>query len=298
MAKEKARIKKREKEKARKKVKIIQIIQFSKLRKQTKRMDLGLKNKVIIVTGGYSGIGEAIVREAAKEGAIPIIIGRSEERGTALEEELKRQGFDCLSVVAELSDASQCSNAIQQVLAKYGRINALVNNAGFNDGVGLESGSPERFLSSIQNNIFHYYTMAHYALPALKKEEDSSIINISSKTGVTGQGGTSAYVASKAGQLGLTREWAVELLPYKIRVNAIAPAEVMTPLYEKWLQTFDNPQEKLHEINKRIPLGKRMTTSEEIAYMTLFLISNKSMHTTGQIIYVDGGYTHLDRAIT
>jgi L-fucose dehydrogenase len=261
-------------------------------------MDLGLKGKVIIVTGGYSGIGEAIVKQAAKEGAIPVIVGRSAERGKALEATLKQEGFECFSVAAELSEAKQCQIAIEQVLAKYGRINALVNNAGFNDGVGLENGSPEKFMASIQNNIFHYYTMAHYALPALKKEQDSSIINISSKTGVTGQGGTSAYVASKAGQLGLTREWAVELLPYKIRVNAIAPAEVMTPLYEKWLNTFENPQEKLQEITRRIPLGKRMTTSEEIAYMTLFLISDKSMHTTGQIIYVDGGYTHLDRAIT
>ncbi len=261
-------------------------------------MDLGLKNKVIIVTGGYSGIGEAIVREAAKEGAIPVIVGRSGERGRALEGELKQQGFDCLSVAAELGEAGQCEQAIAQTLAKYHRINALVNNAGLNDGVGLESGSPQKFMDSIQNNIFHYYAMAHYALPALKQESDSSIINISSKTGVTGQGGTSAYVASKAGQLGLAREWAVELLPYKIRVNAIAPAEVMTPLYEKWLNTFENPAEKLHEITKRIPLGKRMTTSEEIAYMALFLISGKSAHTTGQIIYVDGGYTHLDRAIT
>jgi L-fucose dehydrogenase len=261
-------------------------------------MDLGLKSKVIIVTGGYSGIGEAIVREAAREGAIPVIVGRSAERGKALEHELKQQGFDCLSVTAELSNAQQCEQAIAQILANYHKINALVNNAGFNDGVGLENGSPQKFMDSLQNNIFHYYTMAHYALPALKKEADSSIINISSKTGVTGQGGTSAYVASKAGQLGLTREWAVELLPYQIRVNAIAPAEVMTPLYEKWLNTFEKPAEKLLEITKRIPLGRRMTTSEEIAYMTLFLISDKSMHTTGQIIYVDGGYTHLDRAIT
>jgi len=260
-------------------------------------VDLGLKNKVVVITGGYSGIGEAIVREVAKEGAIPVIVGRWGGRSRIIENDLKQHGYEYMAVVTELSQAVECESAIAQVMAKYGRINVLVNNAGFNDGIGLESGNPDKFMESLQNNIFHYYAMAHYALPALKQQTGNSIINISSKTGVTGQGGTSAYVASKAGQLGLTREWAVELLPYQIRVNAVIPAEVMTPLYEQWLNTFENPEEKLREITKRIPLGKRMTTPEEIAFMTLFLISDKAAHITGQHIFVDGGYTHLDRAV-
>jgi len=260
-------------------------------------MDLHLQQKVIIVTGGYSGIGEAIVRESAKEGAIPVIVGRSAERGKQLETELKAAGYDCLAVAAELSSQTECQKAVEQILAHYGKIDSLVNNAGINDGVGLENGSPDRFMDSIRNNVYHYYCMAHYALPALKQSPGASIINISSKTGVTGQGGTSAYVVSKAGQLGLTREWAVELLPYGIRVNAVVPAEVWTPLYERWVNTFPDPQEKLASITKNIPLGKRMTTSEEIAWTTLFLISDRAAHITGQHIYPDGGYTHLDRAI-
>lgn len=260
-------------------------------------MDLHLDKKVIIVTGGYSGIGEAIVRESAKEGAIPVIVGRSAEKGKELETELRLSGYDCLAVTAELSSEADCKRAIDETLARYGKIDALVNNAGLNDGVGLENGSPDKFMDSIRNNIYHYYCMAHYALPALKQSPGASIVNISSKTAVTGQGGTSAYVASKAGQLGLTREWAVELLPYGIRVNAIAPAEVWTPLYERWVNTFPNPQEKLDSITKNIPLGQRMTTSEEIAWSTLFLISDRASHITGQHWFVDGGYTHLDRAI-
>lgn len=260
-------------------------------------MDLGLKNKVVIITGGYSGIGEAIVRGVAKESGIPVIVGRWGERATLIENDLKQQNCDFLAVITELSQPEQCKNAIAQAVAKYGKINALVNNAGMNDGIGLENGSPEKFMDSLHHNLFHYYTMAHYALPFLKQENGNSIINISSKTGVTGQGGTSAYVASKAGQLGLTREWAVELLPYQLRVNAVVPAEVMTPLYEQWLNTFVNPQEKLAEITKRIPLGKRMTTPEEIADTVLFLISDRASHITGQHIFVDGGYTHLDRAV-
>jgi NAD(P)-dependent dehydrogenase (short-subunit alcohol dehydrogenase family) len=115
---------------------------------------------------------------------------------------------------------------------------------------------------------------------------------------VTGQGDTSGYASSKGAVMALTREWAAELLPYKIRVNTILPAEVMTPLYREWLDTFPNPEEKLSSILSKIPLGKRMTTVDEIAAMAVFLLSGKSGHTTGQHIFVDGGYSHLDRALT
>jgi L-fucose dehydrogenase len=139
--------------------------------------------------------------------------------------------------------------------------------------------------------------MAHYALPHLKRAQ-GSIVGIGSKTAVTGQGGTSGYVASKGAILSLTREWAAELLPYGIRVNAVVPAEVMTPLYQQWLGTFADPEEKLNTIVSKIPLGKRMTTADEIAATVVFLISSKASHITGQHLYVDGGYVHLDRALT
>jgi len=123
--------------------------------------------------------------------------------------------------------------------AKHDRIDGLVNNAGANDGVGLESGDPERFLESLRQNLVHYYAMAHYALPTLKLAR-GSIVNISSKVALTGQGGTSAYAAAKGAQLALTREWAAELLPFGIRVNSILPAEVLTPLYKRWLEAPQN----------------------------------------------------------
>jgi L-fucose dehydrogenase len=138
--------------------------------------------------------------------------------------------------------------------------------------------------------------MAHHALPWLKQSK-GPIVNISSKTAETGQGNTSAYAASNGGRNALTREWAVELLPYSIRVNAVIVAESMTPLYEKWLQTFNNPEERLKQITQKIPFEHRMTTTEEIANTVAFLLSSKSSHTTGQLIFVDGGYVHLDRAI-
>jgi L-fucose dehydrogenase len=163
--------------------------------------------------------------------------------------------------------------------------------------VGLEDGNPQHFIDSLGRNLLHYYNMAHYAVPHLMRCR-GSIVNISSKTAVTGQGGTSGYVAAKGAILGLTREWAVELLPYSIRVNAVIPAEVMTPLYQQWLGTFPSPEEKLKSIVSKIPLDKRMTTPEEIAAMVAFLISPKAGHITGQHLFVDGGYVHLDRALT
>jgi L-fucose dehydrogenase len=138
--------------------------------------------------------------------------------------------------------------------------------------------------------------MAHYALPALKLSK-GSIVNIGSKTAETGQGGTSAYAASNGGRNALTREWAVELLKYGIRVNALIVAECYTPLYDKWIKTLPNSEDVLEKIKSKIPLGNRMTTSEEIANMVAFLLSDVSSHTTGQLIHVDGGYVHLDRAL-
>lgn len=259
-------------------------------------MDLQLKNKVIIVTGGAKGIGEGIVQVLAKEGAIPVIVGRNERDNQAVVNDLQSKGFESFQVVAELTQPEAPKNAVDVILAKFGRIDGLVNNAGVNDGVGLEHGNYEDFMASLHKNVVHYYLMAQHALPALKASK-GSIVNISSKTAETGQGGTSAYAAANGGRMGLTREWAVELLKYGIRVNSVVVAECWTPLYEKWIETLPNPKEKLASIVANIPLEQRMTTAEEIANMTVFLLSNCSSHTTGQLIYVDGGYVHLDRAL-
>jgi L-fucose dehydrogenase len=259
-------------------------------------MDLGLTNKVIVVTGGAKGIGEGIVKVLAKEGAIPVIVGRSEEDNLKCLQAVEAAGGKAFQVVAELTEPMACEKAIDAVLLQFGRIDGLVNNAGVNDGVGLETGDYEKFMASLHKNVVHYYLMAHFALPALKKSK-GAILNITSKTADTGQGNTSAYAAANGGRNALTREWAVELLKYGIRVNAIVVAECWTPLYENWIKTLPDPNGKLREIESKIPLGNRMTTAEEIANATAFLLSEKSSHTTGQLIHIDGGYVHLDRAL-
>lgn len=259
-------------------------------------MDLNLKDKVIVVTGGSKGIGYGICKVLAEEGAIPVIIGRNKETIYVAVKELAAFGTKVGFAFAELTDPDACKNAVKKIRQEFGRIDGLVNNAGVNDGVGLESGNYKDFLQSINRNLTHYYLMAHHVMPELKKNK-GSIVNIGSKVANTGQGGTSGYAAANGGRNALTREWAVELLPFSVRVNAVIVAECFTPLYEKWIQTFDNPEEKLNEISKKIPLENRMTTTKEIANTVAFLLSDKSSHTTGQLLYVDGGYAHLDRAI-
>lgn len=260
-------------------------------------MNLQLTNKVYLVTGGAKGIGAAISESLAEEGAIVMIAGRGKEDNQLQVDKILKLKGRAYAQTLELSSAKACKDLVEFTVEKYGRLDGLINNAGVNDSIDLENGSPEKFMQSLEKNLSHYYNLAHYALPQLKINR-GTIINIGSKVAETGQGHTSGYAASKGAINALTREWAAELLPYQIRVNAVIPAEVWTPLYENWINSLPNPEEKLHAIIRKIPLGQRFTTASEIASMVLFLLSEKSAHTTGQLIYVDGGYTHLDRGLT
>ena len=260
-------------------------------------MNLQLNDKVIVVTGGARGIGKGVAIALAKEGAIPVIVSRTETESLKTIAEIEAIGGKAYEVQANLTDPEGCKIAVEEVISKVGRIDGLVNNAGENDGVSLVNGTYEGFMNSLHKNLVHYFLITHYCLPELIKTK-GSILNISSKTADTGQGGTSGYAASNGGRNALTREWAVELLPHNIRVNAISVAECWTPLYERWISSLNNPEEKLASITKHIPLGKRMTTTEEIGSAAAFLLSPLSSHTTGQIVYVDGGYVHLDRSVS
>ncbi|MBS1947263.1 MAG: SDR family oxidoreductase [Bacteroidetes bacterium] len=260
-------------------------------------MDLHLTNKVFIVTGGSKGIGAAISRTIASEGGTVMVVGRNKNDNHQIVDEIVKQHGKAASHTVELADPAASKEVIDFTIEKYGRIDGLVNNAGINDGVSLASGSPEKFMQSLQKNLSHYFNLAHYALPHLKNTK-GSIVNIGSKVSVTGQGNTSGYAASKGAINALTREWAVELLPFSIRVNTVLPAEVWTPAYENWIRTFPDADAKLKSITSKVPLEKRFTTSEEIADTVVFLLSNRSGHTTGEILFVDGGYTHLDRSLT
>lgn len=255
-------------------------------------MNLNLQDKNIIVTGGAKGIGKGICLQLAQEGATPLIIDRDQEGATALIKEMGKGDF----VAIDLTQVEACRSAIEILAQKHGSIDGLVNNAGINDAVGLEKGNVDLFKQSLDKNLLHYYSITQSALPYLIKSK-GSIVNISSKVAEIGQGNTSGYAAANGARNALTREWAVELLKYGIRVNAVVIAECYTSMYETWINSLPNPASVLQKIEQKIPLDKRMTTIEEIGNMVTFLLSDRSSHTTGQLIHVDGGYVHLDRAI-
>jgi L-fucose dehydrogenase len=259
-------------------------------------MHLGLEHKVVIVTGGAKGIGEAITRGFAAEGAVPCIVGRNPEEAARLVAELRAKGQRADSFHCELTDEAAVRAAVAAVLAAHGRIDCVVNNAGVNDGIGLRSPVAD-FRASLEKNLVPCFVLVQSSLDALIASR-GSIVNIGTKCALTGQGGTSGYVAAKGAINGLTREWALDLAPHGIRVNCVLPAEVMTPQYERWISTRPDPAAAIAAINATIPLERRMTTSEEIANTVVFVASPRSSHTTGQILVVDGGYVHLDRVCT
>lgn len=262
-------------------------------------MDLRLEGKVVIVTGGFKGIGRAITLQCAREGMIPVVLNRKNDAAEPFEKELKEITDKYSIYFIDLNNTDEIKLIVEDVVKKYGRIDGIVNNAGRNDNLDLENTSWEEFEHSLHNNLTHYYELVHQSVEYLK-ESKGAIVNISSKTALTGQGKTSAYAAAKGAILGLTREWAAALIKDSVRVNAIVVAEAWTPLYADWIKTFGDEkaqQERLALITDRIPLEHRMTEPSEIADTVVFLLSERASHTTGQWVYVDGGYCHLDRAL-
>ena len=256
-------------------------------------MNLGLKDKNIVVTGGASGIGAAIVCGLVAEGATPIVIDKSADGLKTLCREYPQ--LDMTTYVCDLSDPLETQQMLEKLNSNASSIYGLVNNAGVNDGVGI-SDEVTAFMTSLQKNLVHYFQLTQGLVEKIK-ESQGSIVNVSSKVSFTGQGGTSGYAASKGAINALTREWAVELAPFNVDVNCVIPAEVQTPQYEKWIRTQEG-KDRMGGILKKINLGGRLTQATEIADYILFLLSRKNSHTTGQLLFVDGGYTHLDDSRT
>ncbi len=257
-------------------------------------MNLHLEGKVAIVTGATAGIGEAVAFLFSEEGASVVVHGRDAKRGAAVTAKCGRAQGKAVFIAGDLTSELACQHLVQQTLQTFGRIDVLVNNAGVNDGIGLEQ-SPAEFMASLQKNLFHVFAVTHFAREALIASR-GTIVNLGSKVADTGQGHTSGYAAAKGGINALTREWALSLAPEGVRVNCVVPAECDSLQYRTWFANQPDSEAARKAIEALVPLGHRLTTSEEIAAMVVFLASSRSAHTTGQIIHVDGGYTHLDRA--
>ena len=225
-------------------------------------MDLQLTNKIVIISGGARGIGAAIVREVAREGAIPVIVDEDEGAARRLQHELQNNGAASHVITAELS-GDECSRVVEEAVRLTGRLDSLVNHGGMDDIFSLENESTEQYAETVKRPLQRYYDLTHYALPLLKQSR-GCIVNVCSSAAITEQRDTSGYASSRGPVLALTREWAAELLPCGIRVNAVVPVD-------------------------RTPMGNKLSGEEQIAAVVVFLISGRAGHITGQHLFVDGG---------
>ena len=255
-------------------------------------MDLQLSGRVVLVSGGTKGIGAAAARGFAAEGSHVVVIGRDAVAGARLVAALPGSRF----VAADLTVEADCARAVAETVAAHGRLDVLVNNAGVNDSVPL-SGAPADFLGSLQRNLLHVFSLAHHALPHLVAAR-GAMVNVTSKVAWTGQGGTSGYAASKGAINALTREWAVALAKDGVRVNGVVPAECESDQYDRWFGAQPDPVAARRHVEDLVPLGRRLTRADEMADAIVWLASARASHMTGQFLFVDGGYTHLDRAVT
>ncbi len=255
-------------------------------------MNLDLKDHVALVSGGARGIGASTVRAFAAEGARVVLVDRDAAASGALAAALP----GVQSVVGDLTDDAVCERAVTEALSRFGRLDILVNNAGVNDSVGLEA-SPAEFVKSLERNLLPAYTLTHFARPHLITRK-GAVVNVSSKVASTGQGRTSGYAAAKGAINALTREWAIALGKEGVRVNCVVPAECDSDQYQRWFNAQPDPALARAKVASLVPLGTRLTRPEEVADAIVWLASSRSSHMTGQFLYVDGGYTHLDRAAT
>ena len=259
-------------------------------------MDLYLKDKVVIVTGGTKGIGRGIVFSMANEDALVVMVNRPGPEGPQIEKELCDQGRHVHYIAAELTDVAECKRVIDETIERYGRIDVIVNNAGGNNQKDLLT-PPEEFMKYMRDNLIHYYALVHYAHDHLIRSK-GSIVNIGSHVSITGQGHTSAYVAAKGAIDALTREWAAYFCDKEVNVNCVVPGSVWTNSYVKWAAQFPDPEARRRQAEQNIPFGRRMTTVEEFSDLVVYVASGRATHLTGEIIVCDGGYTRLERVLT
>jgi L-fucose dehydrogenase len=255
-------------------------------------MDLHLRDKAVLITGATKGIGAATARAFAAEGARVALIGRDVAAGGKLAAELPHSVF----IPADLTREEDCLRAVTQTVEAFGRLDVLVNNAGVNDSVPLTA-SPADFLGSLHRNLLHVFSLTHHAQAHLVASR-GSVVNVTSKVAWTGQGGTSGYAAAKGAINALTREWAIALGKDGVRVNCVVPAECESDQYDRWFNSQPDPAAARAQVARLVPLGHRLTQAEELADSIVWLASDRASHVTGQFLFVDGGYTHLDRALT
>ena len=243
-----------------------------------------LQEKAAIVTGAAMGIGEAVARLFAAEGAKLVLCDIDDQRGEKVARET-----GAIYVHADVRDESDVKRLVDTAIQQHGRIDVVVNNAGTTADATVVETSVEEWNRVLGVNLKGTYLVSKYAIPHML-ERGGSIINIGSIASHIGIARNAAYNASKGGVMLLTRNMAIDYAPYKIRVNAVCPAMIMTPMLEKFIALQPDPDEYVRRVEASTPMG-RMGTPQEVAYAALFLASDESSYVTGSALMVDGGYT-------
>lgn len=249
-----------------------------------------LKDKVAIVTGGAMGIGKGIVTVFAQEGAKVVIADINEVAGRETEKELRDQGFEAFFVRCDVSNEEDVKAMIQKTIERYGALHILVNNAGIGVYKSITEATREEFERCLAVNLVGPFLCSKYAIPHIKASGGGSIINIASVHSVQNVGGTAPYAASKGGLAALTRAAAIDVARDNIRVNAICPGWIDTPLVRGIFASSPDPEGMRRQVERRQLLG-RLGTPEDVGYAALFLASDESSYVTGSLLFVDAGMT-------
>lgn len=247
-----------------------------------------LKGKTAIITGGTKGIGYGCAKIFAAHGCNVVLASRGETDGRAAEKQLRDAGFNARFIACDVRDESAMEALVGQTVDHFGRLDCFINNAGWHPpAMTIGDTSVDDFEGLLRLNLTSTFMGCKFAVPELIKTR-GSIINMSSKVGEIGQEAAPAYVATKAGQIGLTKALAIDLAPQGVRINAVAPAGVMTPLMKEWADTQYDADAALKMVDGWHPLG-RMATIDEIGEVCAFLASDEASFITGQVICPDGG---------
>ena len=247
------------------------------------------QDRIVIVTGGAKGIGEGCCRVFCREGGTVAILDLDPVAGERLAGELSSTGpGTAVFSECDVADEHRFRDAIDSIVKRFGRLDALVNNAGVHPpATPIEETTVEDMEHLMRVNYLSTFIGCKYALPHLHKSR-GAIVNMSSMTAVLGQHLSTAYCATKAAQVGLTKALAIEAGPHGVRVNAILPSNVDTPLMRDWAATLDDPQSALDRVSQLQVFG-RMASPEEIGRIAIFLATEDSSFLTGQAIEAEGG---------
>lgn len=248
-----------------------------------------LKGKTAIVTGGGTGIGEETALLFAENGADVVINGRTENSLKRVQEKASQRGLAIQYIVADVADRHDCKKTVEYTKDKYGKIDILFNNAGvLYPGVAHET-SVDMFSMTMDINVKGTFMMSRFTIPHMLEQGGGCIVNNSSVVGTKGFAGLAAYVTSKGAVTQLTRSMALEYAQNGIRVNAVCPGTIHTPMVDRYYERAVDKKAAEERIVSFHPMG-RLGRNEEVANAVLFLCDDNVSFMTGSMLYVDGGF--------